>query len=144
MRRGPNWLTAIENTSSVTEKIRASTVLTAPRIPPRIARASSTFPTESQAWSAMRPELANASSVSVTANKTRAADAIANGTGSKLVPGTTLPIRTNRLAPIMGLPPQSGSPAAWQSPADHKELPDQRRDDPKILRIASQEHGRPL
>jgi hypothetical protein len=40
----------------------------------------------------------------------RTADAIVNGTGSRLVSGTTLQIRTNRLAPITV--PSLGGPAA--------------------------------
>src|SRR6516165_5578904 len=110
MMRGPNWLTAMENTSSVTEKIRASTVLTGPRIAPRIARASSMLPTESQVGKAIRLELANASSVSVAANKMRMADAIANGIGSRLVPGITRPARTKRLAPIRASRPSTAPP----------------------------------
>src|SRR5208283_1898018 len=76
-------------------------VLTAPRMPPRIARASSRFPTESQGCAAMRPVLVNTSNVSVAASTTRVVAAIPNGTGSRLVPGTTLWMRANRLLLIM-------------------------------------------
>src|SRR6267142_5780467 len=105
MSRGPNWVAAIENTSRVTEKSSASTVLTVPRITPRITRASSMLPTDSQRGSAKTPALAYQSRVRVAANRTRMAEAIANGTGSRLVPGTAL---LTRLAPVMiSLPPDT-------------------------------------
>ncbi len=94
MSRGPNWVAAIENTSRVTEKSSASTVLTVPRI----TRASSMLQTDSQRGGAKTPALAYQSRVRVAANRTRMADAIANGTGSRLVPGTAL---LTRLAPVM-------------------------------------------
>ena len=43
-RRGPNSVATIDSTSRATEKIRASTVATAPIIADRIARASSMLP----------------------------------------------------------------------------------------------------
>ena len=60
---------AIERTSRTTEKISARTVLTEPRIAPRMARASSAPPTESQKGSAMFPRAAARSTAIVNVSR---------------------------------------------------------------------------
>ena len=101
IRRGPNWLAAIEKTSRVTEKISASTVLTAPRLAPRIALASSTLPTESQDGSTMGWEPNNPSRISVVASRITIRPAIAYGTGMRFVPGTAWATRLKCFNPTI-------------------------------------------
>src|SRR5262249_2246152 len=78
--RGPNWVVAIDSTRSATEKISARTVLTAPRRAPRIARASSGPPMESQVGKARAPWATERSTATVAANNSTARRHMTRGT----------------------------------------------------------------
>src|SRR5215467_14519410 len=78
--RGPKLLTAIESTRRATEKMRASTVLTAPSIAPRMARASSGPPTEIQRGRRTTPRAASRSTVTVRMKSSTAARHMVKGT----------------------------------------------------------------